>query len=114
MRAAMSKCLAVDLDDARGAIATKHREDLSDPLPREIRLAAPEETGRDRLVAIEEEKGLGIAALEMLSHALSLVRVEECETRFTGAGVPKKRAQPFVAREIDAPIGVGLGMSVIG
>src|SRR5437764_12121182 len=93
MRAAMSKCLAVDLDDARGAIAAKHRKDLSDPLPREIRLAAPEETGRDRLVAIEEEKGLGIAALEMLSHALGLVRVYECVTLFSGDVGSKQRVE---------------------
>ena len=85
----MAEGLAVDLDDARGAIATKHREDLSDPMPREIRLAAPEETGRDRLVAIEEEKGLGIAALEMLFHALGLVRVQEREARLSRDGVPK-------------------------
>src|SRR5207237_7839376 len=99
VRSAIAEGLAVDFDDARGAIATKHREDLADPLPRDPRIAAPEETGRDRLVPIEEEKGLGIAALEILFHALGLVRVQECEARFSGDGVPKEGAQLFVAHE---------------
>src|SRR5437773_10115019 len=49
MRAAVAEGLAVDFHDARSAITSEHREDLSDPLPRDLGVTAPEETGRDGL-----------------------------------------------------------------
>src|SRR6059036_1425419 len=91
VRSAMADGLAVDFDDARAAITTEHREDLSDPLPRDIRLAAPEEAGRDRLLAVQEEKGVGVETLEVLLHSIGVVGVQERKTRLSCDGIAKHR-----------------------
>src|SRR6266571_4185343 len=111
---AMTEGLSVHLHDARGAIAPEHREDLSDPLSRDIGFAAAEEAGRDRLLAIQKEEGLRIAALEVLLDAIGLVRVKECETRLSGDRVSKERPELLVAHEVDELVRIGKGMTVIG
>src|SRR5438876_6415394 len=89
MRASVSEGLAVHFHDARRAITSGHREDLSDPLPHDLRVTAPEESGRDGLFAIEEEERIRIAAIEMLLHSIGLIGVEECEPGLPGYRVPQ-------------------------
>ena len=110
----MTKRLAVDFHDARGAVAAQHREDFTDPLASDIRRAAAEESGRDGLLSIQEEERLRVAALEMLFHAIGLVGMQERETRLSGDRVPQERPKLLVSDEIDKPIGVGECMPVIG
>ena len=110
----MTKRLAVDFDDARGAVAAQHRENFTDPLASDIRRAAAEESGRDRLLSIQEEERLGVAALEMLFHAIGLVGMKERETRLSGDRVPQKGPQLVVADEVDELEGVGERVAVIG
>ena len=85
----MSEGLAIHFHDARRAITAEHREDFPDPPPRDLGVTAPEEPGRDGLIAIEEEERVGIAALEVLFHAIGLIRVKECEARLPGDRVPQ-------------------------
>ena len=89
MRASVSEGLAIHFHDARRAITSEHREDLPDALPHDLGVAAPEESGRDGLFPIEEEERLGIAALEMLLHAIGLIGVEKGEPRLASDRVPQ-------------------------
>ena len=114
MRSPVTERLAIDFDDARGAITTEHREDFTDPLPREVGFAAPEEAGCDRFLAIQKEERRGIAALEVLFDAIGLVGVEERETRLTGDGVPKQRPELLVADQVDELVRVGERMAMVG
>src|SRR5207244_12213583 len=110
----MPERLAVDSDDARGAITSEHREDLPDPLSHDLGVTAAEESGRDGLFAIEEEERLRIAALEMLLHSVGLICMEECEPRLPGYRVPQQRPQLVVADEVDELERVGEGVAVSG
>ena len=110
----MSEGLAIDSYDARGAIATEHREDVSDPLPRDVGFAAPKKTGRDRFLAIQEEERRGVAPLEVLFDAIGLVRMQERETRLTRDWVAKQRAELLVADEVDELVRVSERVAMVG
>ena len=88
VRAAVPECLAVDSDDARGAIAAEHRQDLANSVSGDIRIAAAEQASRDRFLSIQEEKRVGIAALEMLPDPIRLIRVKKRKTRLAGDRIP--------------------------
>jgi hypothetical protein len=114
VRSAVTDCLSIDSHDAGATIAAQHRQDLSNSLPRDLGVAAPEESGRDGVVSIDEEKRLRIAAFEVLLDAVRLFRVKERKPRLSGDRVPQKRSQRSIADEVDHLVRIGEGMPVVG
>src|SRR5512140_2262668 len=86
VRSAMAEILAIDAHDPRTAIAAHHRADLADAAPRHLWIAAPEDPGRDELIAIEEFERARPALVEMLAHEGGMIGVQEREPRLARDG----------------------------
>src|SRR4029077_2797701 len=109
----MEHDLAVDPYDRRGTVVTGHREHLADSPPYERGIAATEEPGLDRLVAVDEEERAGIRVLEVRLHLGRAIGVQEHEAGLARDRIPKQRPQLGVGLEIDEPGWIDARVAVV-
>src|SRR3989442_462326 len=95
------------------AIPRERGEGLSYPLPRDPGVAAPEQVGRDRFLAIQEEERARIAALEVLLYPIGLVGVKKGQTWLSGDGVAQQRPELLVTDEVDELVRIGERVAMV-
>src|SRR5438094_7557945 len=102
----MPERLPVDLDDGRREVAIEQYHDFADAPSCHRRVAAPEESSVDQLVAIEQRDLARPSALDVLAQLLSVVRMQEHEARLARWRVAQKRAKLLVADDVEHLVGI--------